>query len=130
MLGFTTSPKSKNYVAAVQLGWRVRGGLPLSLRFIREMQDIHLHAGSGASMQPGEFHRSQIWIGVTRPVNALFVPPPPNRMVDCLDRFERFIHRDDRAMPLPIRAGMRRISSRPPILSSIATAGLVGCPWF
>ena len=99
-----------NYVAAVEHGVRrIRGGFPLSLRLIREMHDILLKSGRGASKQPGEFRKSQNWIGGTRPGNALFVPPPPDRLMDCLDAFERFLHLDDPGMPPLIRAGLAHV---------------------
>src|SRR5271168_5264503 len=75
-----------NYVAAMQHGLRrLRGGFPLSLRLIREMHAILLRGGRGSNKTPGEFRRSQNWIGGTRPGNASFVPPPPNRLMECLD---------------------------------------------
>jgi Fic family protein len=73
------------------------------------MHDILLKSGRGASRQPGEFRRSQNWIGGTRPGNALFVPPPPDRLMACLDAFERFLHHDDPGMPPLIRAGLAHV---------------------
>jgi Fic family protein len=82
-----------NYVAAMQHGLRrINGGFPLSLRLIREIHAILLRGGRGANKTPGEFRRSQNWIGGSRPGNAAFVPPPPERMMECLDRFEHFLH--------------------------------------
>ena len=99
-----------NYVAAIEHGVeRLRGGFPLSLRLIREMHDILLKSGRGASMQPGEFRRSQNWIGGTRPGNALFVPPPPDHLDGCLDAFERFLHLDDPGLPPLIKAGLAHV---------------------
>lgn len=99
-----------NYVAAIEHGVkRIRGGFPLSLRLIREMHAIILKSGRGATKQPGEFRRSQNWIGGTRPGNALFVPPPPHLLNDCLDAFERFLHEDDRGLPPLIRAGLAHV---------------------
>jgi Fic family protein len=99
-----------NYVAAIEHGMRrMRGGFPLSLRLLREMHEILLKSGRGASKQPGEFRRSQNWIGGTRPGNALFVPPPPNRLDECLDAFERFLHLSDPRMPPLIRAGLAHV---------------------
>jgi Fic family protein len=99
-----------NYVAAVEHGVsRIRGGFPLSLRLIREMHAILLRSGRGAAKQPGEFRRSQNWIGGTRPGNALFVPPPPNLLDDCLGALERFFHSDDPALPPLIRAGLAHV---------------------
>src|SRR6516164_9779777 len=99
-----------NYVAAIEHGLkRMRGGFPLSLRLIREMHAILLKSGRGAAKQPGEFRRSQNWIGGTRPGNALFVPPPPNRLDECLDALERFLHSEDTALPPLIRAGLAHV---------------------
>ena len=65
-----------NYVAAMNHGLaRVRSGFPLSIRLICEIHDILLSKGRGRERQPGEFRRSQNWIGGTRPGNAVFVPP-------------------------------------------------------
>jgi Fic family protein len=99
-----------NYVAAVDHGMRrLRSGFPLSLRLLREMHEILLKSGRGAAKQPGEFRRSQNWIGGTRPGNALFVPPPPERLMECLDPFETFLHRDDPMLPPLIRAGLAHV---------------------
>lgn len=99
-----------NYVAAMEHGMRrMRGGFPLSLRLLREMHEILLRSGRGASKQPGEFRKSQNWIGGTRPGNALFVPPPPNLLDDCLGAFERFLHTDDPEVPPLIRAGLAHV---------------------
>lgn len=68
-----------NYVAAMQHGLRrIKGGFPLSLRLIREIHAILLRGGRGANKTPGEFRRSQNWIGGSRPGNAAFVPRPQN----------------------------------------------------
>jgi Fic family protein len=99
-----------NYVAAVEHGVaRIRDGFPLSLRLIREMHEIIMRSGRGATKQPGEFRRSQNWIGGTRPGNALFVPPPPNLLDECLGAFERFLHTDDASLPPLIRAGLAHV---------------------
>ena len=96
-----------NYVAAIEHGVsRMRGGFPLSLRLIREMHAILHKSGRGAAKQPGEFRRSQNWIGGTRPGNALFVPPPSDRLDECLHALERFLHSEDAALPPLIRAGL------------------------
>ena len=61
-----------NYVAAMNYGLdRIRGGFPLSLRLIREIHAILLEKGRGSTKQPGEFRRSQNWIGGTRPGNMM-----------------------------------------------------------
>lgn len=91
-----------NYVAALEHGLsRIRGGFPLSNRLIREMHGILLSTGRGAEKQPGEFRRSQNWIGGTRPGNAAFVPPPPDEVAECMGRLELFMHdQPERTSPL------------------------------
>ncbi len=96
-----------NYVAAMQHGLRrLQDGFPLSLRLIREIHRILLKGGRGANKTPGEFRRSQNWIGGSRPGNASFVPPPPLEMRECLDRFERFLHENGHGLPLLVEAGL------------------------
>lgn len=96
-----------NYVAAMQHGLRrIKGGFPFSLRLIREIHAILLRGGRGANKTPGEFRRSQNWIGGSRPGNAAFVPPPPNQMMECLDRFEHFLHDEKHKLPVLVAAGL------------------------
>ena len=96
-----------NYVAALNHGLkRLRGGFPLSLRLIREIHEVLLAKGRGSHAQPGEFRRSQNWIGGTRPGNAVYIPPPPEYVMDCLGDLEMFLHNEKRSLPLLIRAGL------------------------
>lgn len=96
-----------NYVAAMQHGLeRLRQGFPLSLRLIREIHGILLRDGRGGDRTPGEFRRSQNWIGGTRPGNAAFVPPPPERLMECLDSLEKFLHDDTQTLPLLVQLGL------------------------
>lgn len=96
-----------NYVAAMQHGLRwIKGGFPLSLRLIREIHAILLRGGRGANKTSGEFRRSQNWIGGSRPGNAAFVPPPPERMMECLNLFEHFIHDEKHKLPVLVEAGL------------------------
>ncbi len=82
-----------NYVAALEHGMaRLNSGFPLSNRLIREMHAELLSRGRGSEKAPGEFRRTQNWIGGTRPGNAHFVPPPPSRIEDCMSALERFLH--------------------------------------
>jgi Fic family protein len=96
-----------NYVAAMTHGLeRMRGGFPLSLRLIREIHEILLARGRGSDKQPGEFRRSQNWIGGSRPGNAVFVPPPPEIVMDCMGALELFLHDSRPDIPLLIKAGL------------------------
>jgi Fic family protein len=74
-------------------------GLPISVRLLCDAHRLLLDGVRGAGKQPGELRRSQNWIGGTRPGNAVFVPPPPQRVPDLLTDMERFIH--DAATDLP-----------------------------
>ncbi|AWM27622.1 MloA (plasmid) [Sinorhizobium fredii CCBAU 25509] len=71
-----------NYVDAMMFGLERMRQLPLSLRLIREMHQRLLDSGRGGKRSPGEFRTSQNSIGGTRPGNAMFVPPPPNEVMD------------------------------------------------
>jgi len=95
------------YVAALNHGLeRMRGGFPLSVRLMREIHGILLATGRGSTKQPGEFRKSQNWIGGTRPGNAIFVPPPPSFVIDLMANLEKFLHsKDDKLSPL-IKAGI------------------------
>jgi Fic family protein len=99
-----------NYVAALQHGLeRLRGGFPLSNRLMREIHGVLLSRGRGSGKDPGEFRRSQNWIGGTRPANAVFVPPPPAVVPDSMAALERFLHAQDDGIPTLVRAGLAHL---------------------
>src|SRR5438132_9551599 len=99
--------EDSNYVAAMNHGLRrLRGDFPLSLRLIREIHKILLSNGRGSQKRPGEFRESQNWIGGTRPGNAAFVPPPPEKMTECLDALEKFLHREKEDLPILVKAAL------------------------
>ncbi len=98
-----------NYVDAMMYGLERLQELPLSLRLIREMHARLLQSGRGGTKDPGEFRRSQNWIGGTRPGNALYVPPPVTELDDCLGTFERFMHEDESRLPALIKAGLLHV---------------------
>ena len=99
-----------NYVAAMEHGLeRLRGGFPLSLRLIREIHGILLKDGRGAAKAPGEFRRTQNWVGGSRPGNATFVPPPPNRLMECLGALEKFLHNDPVTTPTLVKAALAHV---------------------
>jgi Fic family protein len=99
-----------NYVAAMNHGLdRLQGGFPLSLRLLCEIHGILLSRGRGSEKMPGEFRRSQNWIGGSRPGNAIFVPPPPELVLECMGNLELFLHTNAADMPLLIKAGLAHV---------------------
>jgi Fic family protein len=98
-----------NYVDAMMYGLERLEELPLSLRLIREMHARLLQSGRGGTKSPGEFRRTQNWIGGSRPGNALYVPPPVTELNACLDALERFIHEDGSQLPALIKAGLLHV---------------------
>lgn len=99
-----------NYVAALDHGLaRLREGFPLSLRLIREIHGVLLSRGRGSNKDPGEFRRSQNWIGGSRPGNAIFVPPPHIAVDDCMAALERFLHSEDDGLPALVRSGLAHV---------------------
>lgn len=99
-----------SYVAALNHGLkRLREGFPLSNRLIREMHAILLQRGRGSAKSPGEFRRSQNWIGGTRPGNAAFVPPPPDHVEDCMAHLERFLHGEGNPYPALVKAALAHV---------------------
>lgn len=98
-----------NYVDAMMYGLHRLGELPLSLRLIREMHARLMEGNRGGDKNPGEFRRSQNWIGGTRPGNAMFVPVPPNELDPCLSVLEAFMHEEDSGLPPLIKAGLLHV---------------------
>ncbi len=99
-----------NYVAAIHHGLRrLREDFPLSNRLLRETHRVLLSGGRGNTKTPGEFRRSQNWIGGTRPGNAVFVPPPHIVLPDCMTEFERFLHAENDGLPVLVRAGLAHV---------------------
>lgn len=97
-----------NYVAAMTYGLeRLKEGFPLSLRLIREIHSELLAKGRGSFKSPGEFRKSQNWIGGTRPGNASFVPPPPEEAIQCLNELELFLHNEE--TPTLIKAALAHV---------------------
>ena len=99
-----------NCVAALQHGLsRMRSDLPLSKRLLRETHHVLMSSGRGNTKAPGEFRRSQNWIGGTRPSNAAFVPPPHTAVPDCMADLERFLHAEDDGLSVLLRAGLAHV---------------------
>jgi Fic family protein len=98
-----------SYVAAMSHGLKRLAELPLSLRLIREVHGVLLSKGRGSSKGPGEFRRTQNWVGGTRPGNAIFVPPPADLLLDCLGSLENFLHDKPERTPLLIKAALSHV---------------------
>lgn len=99
-----------NYVAALNHGLkRLDEGFPLSLRLIREVHGVLLSRGRGSDRTPGEFRRTQNWIGGTRPGNAAFVPPPPDEVLACMGSLERFLHDQPEPTPVLLKAALAHV---------------------
>ncbi|HHT9126688.1 MAG TPA: Fic family protein [Candidatus Brocadiia bacterium] len=96
-----------NYVATMNHGLsRLQNGFPLSLRLLKEIHALLLKGTRGSEKEPGEFRRSQNWIGGSRPSNAFFVPPPPYEVLPAMGALEKFLHNDPVATPPLIKAGL------------------------
>ena len=98
-----------NYIHAFRMvrdNLRDPGGLPLSARLICDAHRILLTGARGANKQPGELRRSQNWIGGSRPGNAVFVPPPPDRIASLLADLERYIHTTPTTLPPLVRIAL------------------------
>ena len=99
-----------NYVVALEHGLhRMRGGFPLCNRLIREIHAELLSRGRGSDKAPGEFRRSQNWIGGSRPGTARFVPPPAHAVLDCMSDLEHFLHARDDGLSALLRAGLAHV---------------------
>jgi Fic family protein len=100
-----------NYVAALNHGLKRlrKDDFPLSLRLICEMHEVLLSKGRGSDKSPGEFRRSQNWLGGTRPGNARFVPPPPENVMECMGALEKFLHDQPARTSALIKAALAHV---------------------
>ena len=96
-----------NYVRALEYGLERVKTLPVSLRLIREIHAKLMDGVRGGNLTPGEFRRSQNWIGSigSTPSTAAYVPPPVDEMNAGLDQLEKFIHAGSE-IPALVRAGL------------------------
>ena len=117
-----------NYVRAMNHGLKRLKELPLSLRLIREIHAQLLAGTRGTERSPGEFRRSQNWIGPAgcTLATAAFVPPPPHEMHTALGNLERFLH-DLTSVPVLIQCVWPMRSSRPFIRFSMETVASAAC---
>jgi Fic family protein len=93
-----------NYIGALNRGVKLLEKLPLSLRLIREVHRVLVTGTRGDGKTPGDFRRSQNWIGGSTPGTALFVPPPAHEVMSAVGALEKFMHTD--GVPILIKAGL------------------------
>lgn len=99
-----------NYVAALSHGlFRLQHDFPLSNRLMREIHGVLLSSRQEQTQTPGEFRRSQNWVGGSRPGHAAFVPPPHTAVPDCMSALERFLHATDDGLSVLLRAGLAHV---------------------
>ena len=91
-----------NYVSALEYGLARLKDLPISLRLIREMHERLLAGVRGGTQTPGEFRRTQNWIGPpgSTLMHATYIPPPYPEMLQALNEFEVYLHRESDLPPL------------------------------
>jgi Fic family protein len=103
--------ETSNYIAAMSHGLqRIESGqLPLSNRLLREVHELLMSGVRGGDKAPGEFRRSQNWLGGPRPGNARFVPPPPTEVVSAMSNLEKFLHDDAQPTPILVKAALAHV---------------------
>ena len=98
-----------SYVFAMIHGLARVQKISLSLRLIREVHKTLMRGARGKDKQPGEFRKSQNWIGGTKPSTAVFVPPPPNHMMKGLENLEKFLNDKKTTMPVLIKVALAHV---------------------
>lgn len=87
-----------NYIKAMNYGLERINEFPLSLRLIKEIHKILLEGTRGRHRTPGEFKKSQNWIGPPGSTifNATYIPPPPDMMLSLMGDFEKYFYAEDK----------------------------------
>ena len=99
-----------NYVSAMTFGLdELSKGVPLSLRLLKEIHRILMSKGRGGDKKPGEFRKSQNWLGGSRPGNAIYVPPPAEQVVDCMGKLELFLHNQPTQTSTLLKAALAHV---------------------
>ena len=106
----------RNYVGALEHGIKLLDDLPLSLRLIREIHAKLMQGVRGDKATPGEFRKTQNWIGPagSTPMTAAFVPPPVDEMMICLGEWEKFLHVRDTIPDLILTSDVKILLRQPP----------------
>jgi Fic family protein len=130
-----------NYIGALSYGIERLSTLPLSLRLIRECHGQLVRGNRGDQKAPGEFRRSQNWIGGSKPSDAMFVPPPPHELPDILGAFEKFLHSTEYPVLLKVGLAHAQFETIHPFLDGngrvgrmlialmLVTEGVLERPW-
>lgn len=99
-----------NYVAAIKFGLkRIAEGMPISLRLLKDIHGVLLKGGRGKDQEPGEFRRTQVWLGGKTPAEAEFVPPPPERLMEFLGPFEFYLNDKPEKTPVLVKAALSHV---------------------
>lgn len=93
----------KNYTKALNFAIDELVKLPISSRLLKEVHQILLTGARGEHKLPGEFRRSQNWIGGSSLLDATFIPPHPDYVIELMSDLEQFIHNDDTGVPLLVK---------------------------
>lgn len=96
----------QNYIKAMREALHLLPELPFSTRYIRRIHQLLMQGVRGQYKQPGEFRRSQNWIGGSRPDNAHFVPPPHREVDRLMGDLEQFVHNARYPMPDLLKAAI------------------------
>lgn len=89
----------RNYIDAMNYAIRELENLPISNRLVKKIHEILLDSVRGEAKQPGEFRRSQNWIGGASLTTAYFIPPHQNEVVELMSDLEKFLHNDNIFVP-------------------------------
>lgn len=95
-----------NYIDATNFAIRRLDKIPLSNRLFKETHAILMQGVRGRNKAPGEFRRSQNWIGGTSPKDAVFVPPPHHEVSALMSDLEKFLHNEELHVPHLVRIGI------------------------
>ena len=97
------------YISAMEYGLKRINDIPISLRLIREIHKELMTDTRGKNQQPGEFRRSQNWIGGAKPSTAVFVPPPADYINEQLSDLEKFLNDKNTGIPVLIKAALAHV---------------------
>ncbi len=99
-----------NYLKALRHGLSMlKDGIPLSIRWFKEVHAVLLDQGRGSDRAPGEFRSRLVWVGDTRPGNAVFVPPPHLKVPDCMHELGLFLNDEPESTPALLKAALAHV---------------------